>query len=87
MASPTTRHPSPVQRKPYSTTGFAPDKVYDDPETADKALTRMKRNVKRNAGARPQIAVGDLVRVRVKLAKFHSRPHGFDFVNSKPRRC
>ena len=51
---------------PHSTTGYAPDKVYDDPETADKALTRMKRNVKMNAGPRPQIAVGDLVRVRVK---------------------
>ena len=44
---------------PHSTTGFAPDKVYDDPETADRALTRMKRRVKMTAGASPQTAVGD----------------------------
>ena len=52
--------------KPHATTGLAPDVVYEDPERADKALARMKRNVKRGAGARPQIAVGDMVRVKVK---------------------
>ena len=46
--------------------GFVPNKVYDDPETADRALARIKRNIKMNAGGVPQIAVGDLVRVRVK---------------------
>ena len=52
--------------KTHTTTGFAPDRVYDDPSVAARALTRMKRNVKRGADARSQISVGDFVRVRVK---------------------
>ena len=52
--------------KPHATTGLAPDSVYENPALADRALARMKRNAKRGAGARPQISVGDLVRVRVK---------------------
>ena len=52
--------------KPHSTTGLAPDDVYEDPALAGRALRRMKRNAKRGAEARPEIAVGDLVRVRVK---------------------
>ena len=52
--------------KPHTTTGLAPDSVYENPALADRALARMKRNAKRGAGARPLISVGDLVRVRVK---------------------
>ena len=52
--------------RPHSSTGLAPNVVYEDPDMADRALARMKRNAKRGTGARAQIAVGDLVRVRVK---------------------
>ena len=52
--------------RPHAATGLAPNAVYDDPEQAELALTRLKRTAKRGAGARPQINVGDLVRVKVK---------------------
>ena len=52
--------------KPHATTGFAPQQVYHDPQKAVRALTRMKRNARRGAEPRPELAVGDLVRVRVK---------------------
>ena len=52
--------------RPHAATGLAPNAVYDDPEQAELALTRLKRTAKRGAGARPQINVGDLVRVKAK---------------------
>ena len=51
--------------RPRSTTGLALNVVYDDPEMADRALERMKAK-SRGAQARRQIAVGDVVQVRVK---------------------
>ena len=71
----------------HATTGLAPNIVYDDPEQADIALERMKSKVKRGAGARPQISVGDLVRVRVKPIEESNSTnlsgHAFSLLNQK----
>ena len=50
----------------HAGTGVAPNEAYDNPQKALKALRTMRRRVKRGAEAKPELQVGDQVRVRVK---------------------
>ena len=50
----------------HTGTGVTPNEAYDDPQKALKALRTMQRNAKRGAEPRPELQVGDQVRVRVK---------------------
>ena len=50
----------------HTGTGVTPNEAYDNPQKALKALRTMQRNAKRGAEPRPELKVGDQVRVRVK---------------------
>ena len=50
----------------HAGTGVTPHEAYDEPWKALKALGTMQRNAKRGAEPRPELSVGDQVRVRVK---------------------
>ena len=50
----------------HAGTGVTPNEAYDEPRKALKALRTMQRNAKRGAEPRPELSVGDQVRVRVK---------------------
>ena len=50
----------------HAGTGVTPNEAYENPQKALKALKTMRRNAKRGAEPRPELSVGDQVRVRVK---------------------
>ena len=50
----------------HAGTGVTPNEAYNEPQKALKALRTMRRNAKRGAEPRPELQVGDQVRVRVK---------------------
>ena len=50
----------------HAGTGVTPNEAYDNPQKALKALRTMRRRAKRGAEAKPELQVGDQVRVRVK---------------------
>ena len=56
---------SQINGRKHATTQVAPNLAYSDPEMAEIALRNIERRAKRKV-TRPEIKVGDMVRIRVK---------------------
>ena len=56
---------SQINGRKHATTQVAPNLAYSDPETAEIALRNIERRAKHKV-TRPEIKVGDMVRIRVK---------------------
>ena len=56
---------SQINGRKHATTQVAPNLAYSDPEMAEIALRNIERRAKHKV-TRPEIKVGDMVRIRVK---------------------